>query len=77
MKKVLLSTFALLATSAANAGSLVYTAPEVIAIEEPARMGGSGAWIIPLIIVSVLLLTLTGDDDEAEPNGMQPNGVTY
>ena len=77
MKKVLLSTFALLATTAVNAGSLVYTAPEVIAIEEPARMGGSGAWIIPLIIVSVLILTLTGDDDESEPNGVQPNGATF
>jgi len=49
--------------SAAFAGSVTYVAPEVVAIEEPARMGGSGAWLIPLVIVAVLALALTKQSD--------------
>jgi len=77
MKNVLVSAVAFVAASAANAGSLVYTAPEVISIEEPARMGGSGAWLIPLIIVSVLVLALTEKSEPVQPNGIEPNGVAF
>lgn len=38
-------------STAAFAGNVTYVAPEVVAIEEPARMGGSGAWLIPLVVV--------------------------
>jgi hypothetical protein len=43
----------------ALAGAVTYVAPAAVAIEEPARMGGSGAWIIPLVIVAVLALALS------------------
>jgi len=49
--------------STAFAGSVTFVAPEVVAIEEPARMGGSGAWLIPLVIVAVLALALTKQAD--------------
>ena len=67
MKKIILAAMATLSAGAAFAGSVAYVAPEVVAIEEPARMGGSGAWLIPLVIIAVLALALTqnGDDEEA------------
>ena len=65
MKKLLISSAALIASaSTALAGSVTYVAPEVMAIEEPARMGGSGAWLIPLVIIAVLALALTQDEEE-------------
>lgn len=64
MKKLLVSAVAFIAATSATAGNLVYTAPEVLTIEEPARMGGSGAWLIPLVIIAVVALALTGDDDD-------------
>lgn len=64
MKKALISALALFSATAVSAGSIVYTAPAVTAIEEPARMGGSGAWLIPLVIVAVLALALTSNDEE-------------
>ena len=60
LKLALLGTFA---AGAAAAGTLVYTAPAVTMIEEPTRMGGSGAWLIPLVIIAVLALALTSGDD--------------
>jgi len=64
MKKILLVASFTLSFSSAIAGSLAYIAPEVTAIEEPARMGGSGAWIIPLVIVAVLALALTKESTQ-------------
>jgi len=67
MKKIIATATAVMATaSTAYAGAVTYVAPEVVAIEEPARMGGSGAWLIPLIIIAVVALTLTNKDDENE-----------
>jgi len=63
MKKLIASAAILVSATSAFAGSVTYIAPDVVAIEEPARMGGSGAWIIPLVIVAVLALALTQDDD--------------
>lgn len=68
MKKTLITAIAALSAGAVNAGTLVYTAPEVTALEEPSRMGGSGVWLIPLIIIAVLALALTAEDAPA-PNG--------
>ena len=64
MKKTLIAAAALVASaSAALAGAVTYVAPEVVMIEEPTRMGGSGAWLIPLVIVAVLALALTQDNE--------------
>lgn len=64
MKKLILAAVATLSAGAALAGSVTYVAPEVVAIEEPSRMGGSGAWLIPLVIIAVLALALTQDSEE-------------
>jgi len=62
MKALKLAALGVLAAGTAVAGTVTFVAPEVVAIEEPARMGGSGAWLIPLVIVAVLALALTSDD---------------
>ena len=64
MKKLFATSIALISATAVSAGSVVYTAPAVTAIEEPARMGGSGAWLIPLIIAAVILLAVTQNEVE-------------
>ncbi|MBL4807789.1 MAG: hypothetical protein JKY31_10995 [Rhodobacteraceae bacterium] len=70
MKK-LIATLAILASAtAATAGNLVYVAPDVITLENPGTMGGSGAWLIPLVIIAVLALALTGNDEEEEVQPM-------
>jgi len=66
MKKLTSIATAVMASTSAFAGSITYVAPEVVAIEESARMGGSGAWLIPLIIAAVILLAVT---QENEPPG--------
>ncbi|MEX0969588.1 MAG: hypothetical protein WD046_03965 [Paracoccaceae bacterium] len=48
---------------AAAAGSAVYVAPAVTMVEEPMR-SGSGSWLIPLAIIAILALTLTGGEDD-------------
>ena len=64
MKTIFTTATALFAATAAFAGNVTYVAPEVVAIEEPARMGGSGAWLIPLVIVAVLALALTQQEQD-------------
>ncbi len=59
MKRILATFAAIMAAKSAFAGAVTFVAPEVVAIEEPARMGGSGAWLIPLIIAAVILLAVT------------------
>ena len=59
MKALKLAALGLVAAKSATAGAVTFVAPAVVAIEEPARMGGSGAWLIPLIIAAVVLLTVT------------------
>ncbi len=56
MKNLLIATFMIASTVTADAGSLAFTPPQAATIEEPARMGGSGAWIVPLVIVAVIVL---------------------
>ena len=67
MKRIVGAFAALLSATAAFAGEITYVAPEVVAIEEPARMAGSGAWLIPLVIVAVLALALTSDNNQQPP----------
>jgi len=64
MKKFIATAFALISATAATAGSVTYTAPAAAILEEPERMGGSGTWLIPLIIAAVILLAVTQDDHE-------------
>ena len=65
--KLILTTFATLASAtSAFAGAVTFVAPEVVAIEEPARMGGSGAWLIPLIIAAVILLAVTQNNNSVD-----------
>ncbi len=59
MKKLFLTATAVVSAGAAMAGSVTFTPPMATAIEEPARMGGSGAWLIPLIIVAVIALAVS------------------
>jgi len=59
MKRIIAVSIAVMSATSAFAGAVTFTAPEMIAIEEPARMGGSGAWLVPLIIAAVVLLALT------------------
>jgi len=63
MKRILTTFAAAVSATSAFAGSVTYVAPEVVAIEEPASMGGSGAWLIPLVIAAVILLAVTQDND--------------
>lgn len=66
--KLILTTFAAVVSATSTfAGAITYVAPEVVAIEGPTRMGGSGAWLIPLIIAAVILLAVTQNDDEPAP----------
>ncbi len=67
MKTLVATAVAFASATAAFAGNVAYVAPEVVAIEEPARMGGSGAWLIPLVIVAVLALALTADSSTPTP----------
>ncbi len=64
MKKFIVSAAALMAATAATAGSVIFTPPIATALEEPARMGGSGAWLIPLIIAAVIILAVTQSQSE-------------
>jgi len=66
MKALTLAIFGVIAAGAASAGALVYTAPEVAMMEEPATMGGSGAWLIPLVIIAVLALALTSTESAGQ-----------
>ncbi|MBL4807788.1 MAG: hypothetical protein JKY31_10990 [Rhodobacteraceae bacterium] len=66
MKKLLTTVVLLASASAAAAGNLAYVAPQVEMLENPGTMGGSGAWLIPLVIVAVLALALTSTRDETD-----------
>ncbi len=59
MKALKLAALGLVAAKSAFAGTVTFVAPVTVAIEEPAPMGGSGAWLIPLIIAAVVLLAVT------------------
>lgn len=69
MIKIIRTTVAMvLAAGATYAGSAVFIAPEVTMVEEPMR-SGSGAWLIPLAIIAILALTLTGGE-ETDPSAI-------
>jgi len=68
MKNLLIASIMLGSTVTANAGSVAFTPPQAAAIEEPARMGGSGAWIVPLVIAGVILLAVTSCSTDRNSN---------
>ena len=67
MKKIFLAAIAAVSAGTAMAGSITFTPPVATAIEEPARMGGSGAWLIPLIIIAVIALAVSNPPAGTDP----------
>ena len=61
MKNLMIAAFMLGNATTVSAGALAYTPPEAVGIEEPARMGGSSAWIVPLVIAAVVVLALSSN----------------
>ncbi len=64
MKLVTLTAAASIAASAAFAGELAYVAPAEpeVMMEEESSMGGSGAWLIPLLAVALIALAVSSDE---------------
>ena len=69
MKKLLLATALTLATATAHAGSAVYVAPVEPVVEEPEAMGGSTAWILPLIALGVIGFALMQQEEQGGDQG--------
>lgn len=71
MKLYALCATLTVASTAAVAGALVFEAPAepvVIVEEEPAgSMGGSGAWLIPLLAIGLVALAVSQNDDPPPP----------
>jgi len=66
MKLLALTSVLIVAASTAFAGSVAFVAPvspEMI-VEETGSMGGSGFWLIPLLLIALVLLV--GQDDPTE-----------
>jgi len=76
MKRLVAAGMISLIAVSATAGSVSYTPPEVVAIEESAPMGGSGSWLIPLVIVAVLALALTRQDEVAISDARLKTNIT-
>jgi len=59
MKLFTLTAAAVLAATNAFAGAVAYVAPAApVVIEQPAQMGGSGMWLIPLLGIALIALAL-------------------
>ena len=56
MKLLALTSALMIAASSAFAGAVAYVAPVVpeMIVEEPGSMGGSGLWLIPLILIALI-----------------------
>jgi len=72
MKLLSLTTALTVAASTAFAGSVAFVAPvspEMI-VEETGSMGGSGLWLIPLLLIALVLLVGQNDSgtNDDEPN---------
>jgi hypothetical protein len=68
MKLYALCAAVTVASTAAVAGNAVYeppVEPVVVVEEEPAgSMGGSGAWLIPLLAIGLIALAVSQDEEE-------------
>ena len=70
MKLLALTSVLTVAASSAFAGAVAYVAPimpEMI-VEEPGSMGGSGLWLIPLLLLA--LVFLVGQKDPAPTSNL-------
>jgi len=64
MKQIAAAALIALSGATANAGSLTYEAPQNTNIEiEPSMNVGFTNWIIPVVIVAVLALALTSENN--------------
>ena len=65
MKLIALTAAITAAASTAFAGAVVYTAPAApVMMEETGSMGGSSAWIIPLLAIALIALAMNNDSNE-------------
>ena len=73
MKLYALCAAVTVASTAAVAGNAVFEAPMepvVMVEEEPAgSMGGSGAWLIPLLAIGLVALAVSQSDDTTPQPG--------
>ena len=70
MKLLALTSALTVAASSAFAGAVAYVAPimpEMI-VEEPGSMGGSGLWLIPLILIALIFLVGQGPCEPTPEN---------
>jgi len=66
MKKLMAAGLISLMAFNASAGGITYEPPAVVEIEEPTTMNrGSGAWLIPLVILAVIVLAFSQDEEVA------------
>jgi ABC-type enterobactin transport system permease subunit len=65
MKLLALTSALTAAASTAFAGSVAFVAPvsPEIVVEETGSMGGSGLWLIPLVLIALILLVGQGDPE--------------
>jgi len=65
MKTILAAALISLSGFSANAGNIAYESPQSVNIEiEPNMSVGLGGWIIPAVIVAVMVLVLTQEQEE-------------
>jgi len=69
MKNIIAAITILALSSPVAAGTLIYT-PEVeqVVVDSEPMGGGSGSWVVPLILLGLLALTISSSDDEPPLN---------
>ena len=73
MKLFALTATAVAFASNAIAGTVAYVAPAApVMVEEPASMGGSGMWLIPLIAIALVALAVSKNSAPPSPPPLTP-----
>ena len=69
MKLLALTSVLTAAASTAFAGSVAFVAPVVpeMVVQETGSMGGSGLWLIPLILIALIFLISEDDPAPTDP----------
>jgi len=69
MKLLALTSALTVAASTAFAGALVFEAPVLpeIVVEEAGSMGGSGLWLIPLLLIALIFIAGQKDGGVSNP----------
>ena len=64
IKIIRLALLGVISSTAAIAGSVAFVAPVVpeMVVEEAGSMGGSGLWLIPLLLIALIFLVTQNDD---------------